>query len=45
MHKRTVEFIISDEVVKGTDEVHNFTENITTNKYVDKGPEKLEDIK
>ena len=45
MRKRTEKFTTSEEVIKGTDEVHKRTYNITTNENVDKGTEKLEDMK
>ena len=41
MQKRTERI----EVVKCTDEVHKRTHNITKNEEVDKGTEKLEDMK
>ena len=45
MHKLTENFTKSEEVVKGTDEVHKRTEKIKTNKDVDKGTERLEYMK
>ena len=45
VHKHTEKFTTSEGFLKSADEVHKRTEYITTNEDVDKGTEKLEDMK
>ena len=45
VHKRIENFTTHEKFVKVFNEVHKNTENITTNEDVEKGTEKLEDMK